>query len=214
MIFALCVSGVLSGVIALLGMRRYGRKGILSPAIIGIGLWVLLIALALVSVIIVKRSGVHRCSTVLAPATHALSATRVVDRETGFSFDLPEGFQPFPSADAPKGFRYAYFRAKTGEANRVLLVRNLGGWLPREHLKPEQLPAGKLLTSVSWRGLSVDGITAREVVQGVDYLSLNIQIPLRREAIQLTFGAPYNAFLELRHVAEQVLSSLEGETNW
>ena len=211
---ALFVSGIVSGIIALFGMRRHGRKGILGPTLTGIGLWVLLIVLAFVCVIIVKRHDVHASSTVLAPATHTPGATRFENRENGFSFDVPEGFQPFSPAEIPRGCICAYFKPKAGEAFRMLVVKNLGGRISREHLKSKDLPAGESLTSLFWRGLAVDAVAVRGALRGVDFLFLNIQIPLRREAIQIDFGAPYSASLDLRPIAEQVLASLEGETNW
>lgn len=39
--------GILSGTFALIGVRRYDRKGILMPALIGLGLWFFLLVITL-----------------------------------------------------------------------------------------------------------------------------------------------------------------------
>jgi hypothetical protein len=99
----------------------------------------------------------------------------------------------------------------------VVLVKSLKGTIvPNEHLTSQYLPPGKnlTLTSFSWRGLDVDGVRVPEKIPSGDYVTLNVQIPLKRAAIQIGFGGPAASEASVRALAEQVLSTMDGEVNW
>jgi hypothetical protein len=40
------------------------------------------------------------------------------------------------------------------------------------------------------------------------------QIPIRKQAIQIGFGGPAAEEAQIRALAEQVLSTLDGQVNW
>lgn len=212
----LALAGIVSGVIALFGVSRYGRKGILRPALIGLGLWIGLYGLSMPVFLKARQMAALQKATPLTAVRHLPSATSLRDQELGFAFDIPEGFQPFPMSNFPKGYSHAYFKAGGPEGNFVLLVKPLGGTLPRQHLKTEDLPPGKSMTveGFSWRGLQVDAIRLPEKSGDIDYLTFNVQIPLRKQAIQLGFGGPAEAEKQIRDTAAELLSSLEGNSNW
>jgi hypothetical protein len=212
----LALIGVIAGIVALCGIRRYGHKGLLWPAVTGICLWLLLFGLAVPAFLQVRKIAALQKPTPLRPLVHSPSATRVQDAEMGFSFDLPEGYEPFPPAGKPQGYRHAFLRQVANEPNRVLLVNPLGGTLGRQRLKPEEIPPGRgvSLTAFNWRGVQVDAIRVPEKLDDTDYLTFNVQIPLRRQAIQLGIGGPAESEPQLRALVEQVLSTLDGETNW
>jgi len=207
--------GLLSGITALFGVRRHGRKGILWPAVIGIGIWVTLFALS-IPVFLTVRSRAMLNRAVLAPVQHLENAATLQDSSLGFSLDIPAGFQPLPQSNIPAAYRYVYIKSVPHEPNRVLCVKVLGGPLPPGHITPQDLPPGQnaSITAFSWRGLSVDGFRVPESQGGFPYLTFNVDIPLRVQAIQIGFGGPAQAEGELRDTANQVLSSLAGETNW
>lgn len=223
-IFIACVAllGITAGCIALFGVRRYGRRGILWPAITGIGLWLLLFALAIPVFLQVKRiAEVRRLATLrkappLKPATHADGAVRVTDSDIGFSFDLPDGYQAFAPSAKPPEYSQAFIKPQDASMAWVLLVKPMKGTLGSEPLRAEELPAGHnaSLHPFSWRGLRIDSIRLGEKMEGADYVTFNVQIPLRKQAVQLGFGGPANEEVQLRALVEQVLSTLEGETNW
>ena len=218
-IFAgLCVIvGVTSGIIALFGMRRHGREGLLIPALIGIGLWVFLAAIAIPAFNAVRRKALAlQRPTSLAPATHDAQASQIRDTDLGFSFDLPEGYQEFAKSAIPPGVRFAYVKPGGTAQNSVLLVKPLGGQLPRRHLRSDEVPGGKSfsLLTFPWRGLAVDTVRVEETINGAAYLTFNVQIPLRKEAVQISFGGPAEQEAPIRLTAGRVLSSLEGESNW
>lgn len=218
----LMLSGVVCGVIALCGIAKYGAKGLLWPALTGIFLWLLLAGLAFP----VYRQVQERAEKVramraqridLTPATHRPGAERLQDAEFAFSFDLPAGYQPVPAASVPKQFRYAYVKPNAGEAASAILVSFLGGTiLPSDHLSPEQLPPGqgKTLTTFSWRGLAVDGFRVLEKTPQGQFVTFNVQLPLKKRAVQIGFGGPVAREAEIHALAAQTLATLEGEPNW
>jgi hypothetical protein len=214
LILFLALAGLIAGIVALCGVRRYGRKQLLFPAITGLCLWLALFGLAIPPYLRVRKMVSLGKPTPLIPVKHSPAATRIEDKEVGFSFDLPDAYEPF--LVKPQGYRHAFLRKVENEPNRVLLVKLLAGTLPRQRLKPEEMPAGRSvsLTSFDWRGVQVDGLRLPEKLDEKDYLTFNVQIPLRRQAIQLMFGLPAESESEIRPIVEQVLSTLEGETNW
>jgi len=213
---ALALIGLLSGIIALFGVRRYGRKGLLWPAITGICLWLLLFALAVPVFSQTRKMALRPKSMSLRPASHSPTAHRVQDSTIGFSFDLPEGYESFAASAKPPGYSHAFVRQVPNQPNRFLLVKPLGGTSGRERLNPQMLPSGGSLslTSFDWRGLQVDGIRVPEKSGETAFITFNVQIPLRTQAIQLGIGGPAEQESELRALVEQTLSTLEGETNW
>ncbi|HEY2343720.1 MAG TPA: hypothetical protein VGH90_11840 [Chthoniobacteraceae bacterium] len=200
--------GVVCGVAALFGITRYGRKGILVPVILGV------VPCGLGMMMTIPAFARH--SAVLTPPVHTANASRVIAAEFGFSFDLPEGYEPFDSPTMPQGVRFAYMIPSEEAAKRVILVKPLGGTIPNTPLSPSELPADKGITTfpILWRGLSVAGYRVPESVAGIPYVSLNVQVPLRAQAVQFNFGGPADDEADIRAIAGAVLSSLEGETNW
>ena len=106
----------------------------------------------------------------------------------------------------------------------VLLIEPMRGTITRGNLKAEDIrskmvSSGMPVTSVTlvtfmWRGIPLEAFWVATKVQNEDCLNLSIQVPLRREAVQLSFGGLQQAERQLRESAEQVLSSLDGETVW
>jgi len=218
----LMLSGILCGVVALCVVPRYGAKGLLGPALTGLLLWLLLAAIAVPTFTRVRERAlkVRAAQTQrvdLAPVAHLPGATRLQDTELGFSFDLPAGYQAVPSASMPKQYRYAYIKPRDGEAASVLVVSLLGGTMrPNEHLSPADIPPGKgkTLTPFSWRGLSVDGFRVSEKSPQGEFITLNVQLPLKKRTVQIGFGGPVAKEAEIRALAMHTLSTLEGEPNW
>ncbi len=164
------VAGIGCGIVALCAIPKYGHKGLLRPALVGLFFWLILAALAFPVFQNVQRRAakIHAAQAQridLTPATHAPGAERLQDAELAFSFDLPAGYQPVPAGSLPKQFRYVYIRPVAGEAASAIMVTFLGGTiLPSDHLRPEHMPPGQgtTLTTFSWRGLPVDGLRVLE----------------------------------------------------
>lgn len=206
--------GIVSGIVALSAVPRYGSTKLLWPALTGLLLWLSCFALALPSFLRARKLAQAK-PTILLPVKHLPDAKRVEDVEMHFTFDLPEGFEPFPAAAKPAQYRHAFLRKIPNALGRVVLVQALDGPLPRLRTKPHEMPASiaSTHTTFEWRGLEVDGFRVPESINGTKSVTFNVQIPLRQRAVQLGFGGPAEAEAELRTLAEQVLSTLEGENS-
>jgi hypothetical protein len=215
------VTGLLAGIIALIAIPKYGRKGLLWPALSGIGVWLLFACIALPAFNIARQKALQvraarEKAAQLAPVVHLPDAVRVSDAALGFSFELPSGYTAFPADKKPAAYRYAYVKMTPGKVASVVAVETLPGTFSfSRHLTAKNLPAGKgwTLTSFSWRGLDVDGVRIPETTAAGSYVTLKAQIPLKQQAIQLAFGGPTDDEGNVRALAEQVLSTLEGPVN-
>jgi len=215
------LTGLSCGIAALCGIPRHGAKGLLWPALTGIVLWLLLTVIAIPNFLLARHKALERRAAMAHPVeltslARNPGAERLQDAELGFALELPPGYRAMPAASLPKVYRYGYLKPGVGEPNSVLMVKGLGGTLlPGEHLTVAQLPAGKNLTVVpfSWRGLAVDGIRVPEKADSGEYVTFNVQIPLKRQAIQISFGGPAASEALLKVRAGQVLSTLDGKIN-
>jgi len=62
--------------------------------------------------------------------------------------------------------------------------------------------------------VNVDTIVAPVKQNGASMIFYTMQLPLKVEAIQITVGGPIAKRDELGKIADGILDSLEGETNW
>ena len=67
---------------------------------------------------------------------------------------------------------------------------------------------------MKWQGYDVDAFEFPEEVAGAAFLNYNVQIPLKREAIQLTIFGPAARKAELKRLLNETLAGLQGESNW
>jgi hypothetical protein len=215
------VTGLLAGIIALFAIPKYGRKGLLWPALSGICVWLLLLLLAVIAIpsfnaarqkALQVRAAREKAAR-LTPVVHIPDAVRVSDAALGFSFELPPDYSAFPADKKPAGYRYAYLKMNSGKAASVVAVETLPGTISlSSHLTAKNLPAGKgwSLSIFSWRGLDVDGVRIPETTPAGSYVTIKVQIPLKQQAIQLAFGGPADDEANIRALAERVLSTLDG----
>lgn len=218
----LMLVGVVCGLIALCAIPKYGAKGLLAPALTGLVLWIGLAALAFPTYMKVRQNAEQvrtaRSQRIdLTAVTHLPGAERLEDAELGFSFDIPAGYQAVPAASKPKQYRHLYGRPTAGETASVIAVISLpGAKLPTQHLTAASLPAGKgaSLLSFTWRGLPVDAFRVSEPSAHGEFITFNVQIPLKKHTLQIGFGGPVAREAENRAIAIQTLSTLEGEPNW
>jgi hypothetical protein len=208
--------GVLSGIIALTRVPRYGRKGILLPAIVGVSIWALLFIIALPAFIIAKNHGLFTPPAVLTAVQHIPNSKPLNDPDLAFSMDIPPDFERMAPSPANATYAHSYIKITPGESNRVILVKSLNGPLPRHRITAADLPPGHqvTITSFSWRGLQLNGYRVLENPDTSPYLTFNIQVPLKAKAVQLSIGGPATAEPEIHETAVHVLNSVAGETNW
>ncbi len=238
-LWLLRISGVVSGIIALFGVRFHGRKGILIPALVGLSLWLLMIGLAALAfptfqniqmrVMNLKTaagssssSGASSSasseskyvSSTQTPPVYPPGSTRVEDKELGFSFAVPEGYVVL-SEKGPDD-RHAFKRRLMTEPPRGILIKKMKGDYSRRIATAEDLPAppaGHTISSVTfnWRGRDVGGSRSLDPRLAQPFVVFRIVIPLRKETILLEVGGAQESEPVIREVVEQVLGSLAEE---
>ena len=208
------VGGLLFGAVALLGIRKHGRRKILRPALIGVGVNLFLTIMGLLPVLHVMANRAH-----LQPAVHTPSAYPLKDDRLHFSIDIPEGFREYPEGKKTPTIEHVYIKGVVGggEALTVINIERLAGLIPRNKpLRREAMPPGFRgeVTTRNWRGVNVDTIIAFVEQNGLRMAVYTMQVPLKPSAIQLSVGGPESNRNELGQLADTLLSSLDGETNW
>ena len=150
----------------------------------------------------------------LVAASAAQSPVR--NAELGYSLTLPQGFTDFPEARAQKDVVDAWTEATPVSANgaMVLLVARMHGALPHEAMRQEDAPANTQVVSFKWNGFDVSGLKTQASQEGKPVFVLLAQVPLRREAVQLSVAGPVDQAARGQAIMEATLASLEGETNW
>src|SRR5436189_5887744 len=150
----------------------------------------------------------------LVAATAAESQVR--NAELGYSLTLPDGFTDFPEARSQKDVVGAWTEATPVSANgaMVLLLARMHGSLPREAMRQEDVPANTQVVSFKWKGFDVSGLKTLTSQEGKPVFVLLAQVPLRREAVQLSVAGPADQGARGQAIMEATLASLEGETNW
>jgi len=150
----------------------------------------------------------------LVAATAAESQVR--NAELGYSLTLPDGFTDFPEARSQKDVVGAWTEATPVSANgaMVLLLARMHGSLPREAMRQEEVPPNTQVVSFKWKGFDVSGLKTLTSQEGKPVFVLLAQVPLRREAVQLSVAGPADQGARGQAIMESILASLEGETNW
>jgi len=149
----------------------------------------------------------------LKPLTQIPGGRPAYDSELGFVFQVPPEYGDFAPETKPAGYRHAFIHQEPAPPHSVLLVKGLGGTLGRVRLKAADIPKGQpaSLVEFNWRGRPVDGIRVPEKTAVGDYVTFNVQIPLRKQGVQFGFGGPAASEAKIREVVEKVLSSLDGQ---
>lgn len=155
----------------------------------------------------------------LMPTSHLAAGETVVDDSGGFTLTLPDGFAANPdlvgaAPDIMHGFVLG--DPTDEELDIFLFIEKMGGTIGRERLKPEQMPPGSQarLVTTQWQGFEVDVFEIPEQLGEVQTLTYNVQIPLKRAAIQLKLIGSADRESELKSLLAEILDGLDGESNW
>jgi len=66
----------------------------------------------------------------------------------------------------------------------------------------------------TWQGFDIEGFEVLESVNGINIVTYNVQIPFKRQAIQVKLVGPADRKGKLRALLRQVLDGFNGESNW
>src|SRR2546422_7604885 len=87
------------------------------------------------------------------------------------------------------------------------------GVLPREAMRQEDVPANTQVVSFKWKGFDVGGLKTLTTQAGQPVFVLVAQVPLRKEAVQLSVAGPADQAGRGRAGPEATLPPAEGGTN-
>jgi hypothetical protein len=166
----------------------------------------------------IRPSCLLRALLVLAILQATVWAETIEDTRRGFSLTLPDGFHiARTTAAVPRvPYVFSYGEQRDGEIGILLFVEEMGGVLPKGNLAHQPLPAdfkGSLF-NVPWQGLMVEALEVREQMNGVDYVTFQVQVPIKVGGIQLKLFGPLKRTPELKVILPQILEGLHGESNW
>src|SRR5216117_2944344 len=156
------------------------------------------------------------CLMLLLLASASAVQPQVRNAELGYSLILPEGFTDFPAARSQKDIVESWSEATAVSAGGplVLLVARMHGTLSREAMRQEDVPANTQVVSFKWKRFDVSGLKTLTTQAGQPVFVLVAQVPLRKEAVQLSVAGPADQAARGHAIMEATLASLEGETNW
>ena len=160
----------------------------------------------------------HLIASGLIVTACVFSQDSVDDAQLNFSFKIPNGFSIAPElTKIQPGILYAFKTvAAEGKANNVIIIKRLYGKLGTERLRPEDKPKdfNGHLTSAIWLEHEIDVMEIPEEVNGINTITLNAQIPLAKESIQMMIVGPAAEVNQLRNICGNALSGLSGPSEW
>jgi hypothetical protein len=194
------------GIVALFGIRKHGRQGILVRAVLGIMINGLIIVFA-ISLIPMMATARERARAVQAerdikPFTFAAPA--------GFTV-YPEGRNMFPEA------LHSYIKGDVDFEQPwiFLVVEDLGGRIGKEDPTPFLQGRDDVsLLHETWQGHRLPVIEIRETQDGVRLLTYNAQVPVLPKAVQVKVMGLADRKTELQTVLREALDGIAGSTNW
>lgn len=155
----------------------------------------------------------------LALVSSARAAQIVNDAQLAFTLTLPEGFEPAPrfvgqQPDIVHGFEYG--KPDERGVRVILIIERMRGTLGREKLDPADFPAGAKgkLFDTTWDGFELQGFEVHEQLAEGEFITFNVQIPLKPEAIQVKLIGAAARRAELEQLLPQILGGLKGQSNW
>ena len=159
----------------------------------------------------------------LALACSAISATAhaevIRDDKLNFTLTLPDGFKDFPEAKEQQGLAYSFLQGTPGTQDFTIVgIKPMGGIIGREALQKKDLPHFEGVTfdlrREKWKSFDIDVMvgTARQGDVGV-FVTV-AQVPLKKEAIQVTVAGPEAHKTQVLAMLRTLLASLDGPSNW
>jgi len=168
-------------------------------------------------------------ATVAITVRPVTAATPVGDPGRGFSFTLPDGYAENPASTRAPKLNLMFSKGEPGTPlGTILQIASMGGTIGRGKLDPAIVEksardavrgSGVALTKfeyrkTTWKSFALDLLMTHAQREGHTILSLSTQVPLAKEAIQITVAGPLADEPMLLADLQAVLASLEGKSNW
>jgi hypothetical protein len=168
---------------------------------------------------LIAHIGVLVCAIIALAASPVCAGEKVVDPDLGFTLTLPDGFKVHRDrTGAPERIAHAFILGDPNDeaVDILLLVQTMRGTIGPERIRRENLAPGfqgRVFTEV-WKGHVVDVVTVPETIGDHQTVTFNVQVPLKKAAIQLMLFGPAERDAELQPLLKEVLDGLDGESNW
>jgi hypothetical protein len=136
--------------------------------------------------------------------------------------EVPGDFRDNPQPQAPN-ILYSFARLDPAEPCLVINVERLGGTLPQGPIGTEfytalrkRLPPDAQIEQVAmpWKGHQLDVFGIHFSMEGGPVCTWIVQVPLAKEAIQISVGGSADSSTACRQSLSTVLSGVQGISNW
>lgn len=154
--------------------------------------------------------------SVVVPSAHALE---VREESLGLTLQLPDEMQPVSTAQLRVSDVIGAWSDATAQrrASRVVTLRRLGGVIGREEYQ-DGAPVGKggnaKVTHLTWAGFSIVGAELYEEADGRRWYTINAQVPVKAEAVQLGVTGLAGEEAEVRATLQSLLDGLKAPSSW
>lgn len=148
-----------------------------------------------------------------------LTAKDIKNEELNFSFQIPKGFADFPNGKKiGQDVIYSYVKGDITdqEPDIVIIIERLKGTLPQKLLGRKAIPTGADIDYelYNWKQFKLECFVIKEKFGAIVSRTRNIQIPLKKEAIQLKVSGLASKDEELKSIVTHILKTLNGPSNW
>jgi hypothetical protein len=221
------LAGFILAIPALVGSLKQGRKGDKGLAVAGLAvngailLGTVALLPALVRVARVWNAGYTVREMMAMP--QVIRGSRVILNEPlGFRIEVPGEFLDNPQPRPPR-MLYSFLCPDMKGDVTCINIERLGGPIRQESLGSEfdagirsQLPPGARIerASASWKTHELDAFGSQFSMGGRALCAWVVQVPLAREAIQVGVGGPAESSEECHQLLNQLLTGLQGRSNW
>ena len=221
---ALISVGAVLAITAFVGSLRQSRNASLCIAGAGLGLNSLLL-LGLITLVPVVGSVQNAGYTVeqMRAMPRVIPGSRMIlNEDLGFRVEIPGGFMDNRAPQPPR-MLYSFLHADANGVDLCVSIERLGGRVAKGPLGPEfyeglrrSVPPDAQIeqAAVFWRTHQLDAFRVQYSMGGRVLSAWTVQVPLAREAIQIGVGGRPEASEESRKLLEQLLTGLEGISNW
>jgi hypothetical protein len=163
-----------------------------------------------------KSAKILACVACLFLCSTRMFAFVYTNQELGFSAKLPDGMADFSSQTKVKSLvSLGSLNGSKGGRVEIIVIQDLGAAIGREDLsKTQDKPQNVTLEKTAWKSFNVDLFKAVEDLNSISFVTLNVQIPLKPHAIQLSVSGPAADESKLRADMTNIVASIDGPTNW
>lgn len=156
-------------------------------------------------------------------------AFEIENRELGFSFAVPDGFEQLATEEDEPDVVCAYAAGDPDDEASffIITVERLGKTLPKSAALDQDSAAGaqelaeqfgqeaEVRTIVlRWQGFYLEMTQAEGTAKDVGYVRHAVEIPLERQAVRLTVLCDSGNADSGESLLRELVAGLEGRTNW